>query len=224
MADQKIRVNQKPSLLFTSGLWEGERVQIQGDSFIIGRDPTTDIQLDSPFVSRQHAEILQEGGYWFLIDLFSKNGVIKNMARIQPGKRISLFDRDRIQIGSVSAFEFHDPEATVHESQIRMMSPGLWLDEPNRDVHIFNQRLNPPLTRQQFSLLAVLFHKQGDVVTNETLAEVLWPEAAGGVESAAIDNAISRLRARLAELDETHDYLETVRGVGRWFMQRKPGE
>jgi DNA-binding response OmpR family regulator len=41
------------------------------------------------------------------------------------------------------------------------------------------------------------------------------------VESAAIDNAISRLRDRLAEVDETHDYVVTVRGVGRRFIQRE---
>jgi DNA-binding response OmpR family regulator len=41
------------------------------------------------------------------------------------------------------------------------------------------------------------------------------------VESAAMDNAISRLRSRLAELDPDHEYLETVRGVGRRFVQRE---
>jgi hypothetical protein len=221
----RVRAAQNPTLLFTAGLREGERMELQRDkTCILGRDPTADVQLDSPFVSRQHAKITFQGGYWFIEDLFSKNGVYKNATRIQPGEQISLFHRDRVQIGNVSTFEFQDPEATVHESEMRMVSPGLWLDEPNRDVFVRGMRLTPPLSPQQFTLLAALVRKDGDVMTHEAVAGVLWPEAAGGVESAAIDNAISRLRSRLAELDEEHDYIETVRGVGRRFVQREVGE
>lgn len=210
-----------PNLLFISGLRQGEDLQIIGNSCIIGRDSTADVQLESPFVSRHHAEVRREGGYWYIIDLFSKNGVFRNMARIEPGEPVPLQDRDEVQIGSVSVFKFRDPESTIHESQIRMHTPGLWLDEPNRDVYILEERLNPPLTQQQFDLLSLLFHHQREVVTNEKIAGVLWPEAAGGVESAAIDNAISRLRGRLDELDSEHEYIETVRGVGRRFVQRE---
>ncbi len=225
MDDYRVRAVQNPTLLFTAGLREGERVELhRRKTCIIGRDPSADVQLDSSFVSRQHAEITFQGGYWFIEDLFSKNGVFKNAVRIQPGERVSLFNRDRVQIGNISTFEFHDPEATVHESEMRMASPGLWLDEPNLDVVIRDKRLTPPLSPQQFTLLAALVHKDGDVMTNEAIEEVLWPGAAGGVESAAIDNAISRLRSRLAELDEEHDYIETVRGVGRRFVQREVGE
>lgn len=220
-----MRAVQNPTLLFTSGLRKGERVELhRRKTCIIGRDPSADVQLDSSFVSRQHAEITFQGGYWFIEDLFSKNGVFKNAVRIQPGERVSLFNRDRVQIGNISTFEFHDPEATVHESEMRMASPGLWLDEPNLDVVIRDKRLTPPLSPQQFTLLAALVHKDGDVMTNATIEDVLWPGAAGGVESAAIDNAISRLRSRLAELDDEHDYIETVRGVGRRFVQREVGE
>lgn len=221
MANQKKDAFQKPILLFVSGLREGEILPILEKSWIIGRDPSADVQIDSPFVSRQHAELVRDGGYWYIVDLFSRNGVIRNMVRVQPGERIALKHRDRIQISSVSTFEFQDPEDTLHESQLRMRSPGIWLDKPNRDVYVFDQRLNPPLSQQQFEVLGVLFHQQERVVTNETLAEVLWPGAAGGVESAAIDNAISRLRSRLAELDQKHVYIETVRGVGRRFVQWK---
>ncbi len=77
------------------------------------------------------------------------------------------------------------------------------------------------MTQQQFDLLSLLFHRQREVVTYEKIADVLWPDAAGGVESAAIDNAISRLRGRLAELDDAHEYIETVRGIGRRFVQRE---
>jgi len=225
MDDYRVRAVQNPTLLFTSGLREGERVELhRRKTCIIGRDPSADVQLDSSFVSRQHAEITFQGGYWFIEDLFSKNGVFKNAARIQPGERVSLFNRDRVQVGNVSTFEFHDPEATVHESEMRMALPGLWLDEPNLDVVIRDKRLTPPLSPQQFTLLAALVHKDGDVMTNATIEDVLWPGAAGGVESAAIDNAISRLRSRLAELDDEHDYIETVRGVGRRFVQREVGE
>lgn len=224
MDDYRVRAVQNPTLHFTSGLWEGERVELsRGKTCVIGRDPSADIQLDSPFVSRQHAEISFQGGYWFIQDLFSKNGVYKNATRIQPGEQIHLFHQDRVRIGTVSAFEFHDPEATVHESELRIASAGLWLDELNQDVFIRGCRLTPPLSPQQFTLLAALVRKDGDVMTNEAIADVLWPEAAGGVESAAIDNVISRLRGRLAEVDERHDYIETVRGVGRRFVQRQVG-
>ena len=210
-----------PNLVFTFGLRKGERFPLHGKAFVIGRDVSTDIQLESPYVSRQHAEITSEGGYWFVTDLQSKNGVYQNLTRIQPGKRMILNDQDQIQIGSVSTFEFHDPEATIHQAEKRMLVLGLWLDEPNREVYVFNRRLTPILSNQQFTLLSALVAKAGDVMTNDEIAAVLWPEAAGGVESAAIDNAISRLRDRLKELDEEHEYIETARGVGRRFVQRK---
>ena len=219
MGQNQRKSGQNPSLHFMSGLRSGERFLLPGGSCIIGRDESADILLDSPTVSRQHAEIIKDGGYWYLVDLFSRNGVSRNMARVHPGERIPLQDRDEIQIGSVSVFMFLDPESTVHESQLRMMTPGLWLDEPNREVNVDDMRLDPPLTHQQFDLLMVLFHKRGGVVTNEEIAAVLWPEAAGGVERAAIDNAVSRLRARLDEFHVDHEFIETVRGVGKRFVQ-----
>lgn len=210
-----------PSLKFTFGLNAGETLLIKGKAVVIGRDPSADIQLESPYVSRQHAEIIFEGGYWFITDLFSKNGVFKNADRIQPGRRIPLNDRDQVQIGSISVFEFQDPEITVRQFEMRMLSRGLWLDEPNRQVYVHNRLLEPPLSQQQFVLLSALVQHSGDIMTNEAIAEVLWPGATGGVESAAIDNAISRLRARLAELDQEHEYIETVRGFGRRFVKRQ---
>ena len=215
-----IRAFQKPYLTFTSGLRAGEKVPVGADSWIIGRDASTDLQLDSRVVSRRHAELSKQGGYWFVRDLDSKNGVIRNRVRIQPGEWVALYDGDEVQIGNASVFEFHDPESTVHEANLRLRKPGLWLDDLNRDVHIRDQRVDPPLSPQQYALLALLVSRQGAVVTNEMIAAVLWPEAAGGVEDAAIDNAISRLRARLAEVDAEHEYIETARGVGRRFVQR----
>jgi len=214
----------RPQIVFTFGLCKDERVEIKDEHVVIGRDPLAGIVLDSPYVSRKHAEILFEGGYWFITDLNSKNGVFRNMNRIPSGEKTLLSDGDQIQIGSVSAFEFHDPEETIHQSELRWMTPGLWLDEDNVDVYVCGQRLDPPLSPQQFSLLAALVHENGNVMTHDEIAEVLWPEAAGGTEKAAVDNAISRLRARLSELDEAHDYIDTVRGVGRRFVQRKTGQ
>lgn len=220
---QKIRAFQRPYIRFTSGLRVGENVQIGSDAWIIGRDDSADLRIDSQVVSRQHAEIVKQGGYWYIRDLGSKNGVIRNRVRIQPGEAVALYDGDEVQIGSVCVFVFHDPESTVHEANLRLRKSGLWLDDLNKEVHIRDKKLEPALSPQQYALLALLMSKQGDVVTNAMIADVLWPEAAGGVEEAAIDNAISRLRARLAEASRGHKFIETVRGVGRRFVQLDEG-
>ena len=224
MNQQERGKKNQPKIIFTFGLRSGEAININEEPVVIGRDPQVDIVLDSPYVSRKHAEIRYEDGYWFIIDLDSKNGVLRNMNRIPPGEKKLLSDRDQIQIGSVSAFEFRDPKETIHQSELRWLAPGLWLDQNNVDVYINGQRLDPPLSPQQFTLLSALVYREGNIMTHAEVAETLWPEAAGGIEQAAIDNAISRLRNRLSEVDETHDYIETVRGVGRRFVQRETGQ
>jgi len=215
-----MKVQRAPILLFTFGLRKGDKHKILGKQCVIGRDSMAEVQLDSPYVSRKHAEVVFEAGYWFITDFFSKNGVFINMKRIEPGKPFPLKDHDQVQIGSVSSFEFKDPEATVYESKLRIMQPGLWLDESNHNVFVFGERLEPPLSNQQFALLTGLVNKNGDVISNEEIAAMLWPESNGSLETTAVDNIISRLRSRLRELDETHDYIETVRGVG--YRMRVP--
>jgi len=73
MSDPDKRPGNNPSLVFTVGLRQGERISLRGATFVIGRDISADIQLESPYVSRQHAEITSEGGYWFVTDLLVRD-------------------------------------------------------------------------------------------------------------------------------------------------------
>lgn len=56
----------------------------QKSQVVIGRDPTCDIHLDHPGVSRRHAEIVEDGGLgnFVLRDLGSSNGTFINGLRI----------------------------------------------------------------------------------------------------------------------------------------------
>ena len=209
-----------PCLNFTDGLLKGQKLLVKPPGLVIGRDPELPAQLDSPYVSRRHAEIRYERGQCTITDLDSKNGVFVNTIRIKPKVPCQLRHGDRVQIGSVSSFHFYDPEATIHESELPLKSSGLWVDESNHDVYLYDRRLNPPLSKQQFRLLAALMGRRGDVMRYEEIEAVLWPGASEGVEQAAIDNTISRIRSRLVELDAGHDFIETVRGVGRRFQQK----
>lgn len=61
----------------------------------IGRAPECDIRLSSTGVSRKHAQILREGGIFFIEDLGSSNAVFINNEKIQ---RAQLKQGDRIGI------------------------------------------------------------------------------------------------------------------------------
>lgn len=72
---------------------------------IIGRSRECDITIADPNISRHHAEIRQEEGGYFIIDLGSTNGTLVNgnrvaRARLEPNDRIVLgvtelvFERD----------------------------------------------------------------------------------------------------------------------------------
>jgi hypothetical protein len=85
-------------------LHEGRRLLVGSSGATIGRSRQSDIVIDDPNVSRQHAEVRPRGGAWVLTDLGSTNGSrlngrrITNPEVIQPG--------DEIEIGtSVITFE-----------------------------------------------------------------------------------------------------------------------
>jgi len=54
-----------------------------GSNFRIGRDPKCQVRIDDYALSRAHAEVAFEDGYWCIRDLHSTNGVFLNGARIE---------------------------------------------------------------------------------------------------------------------------------------------
>ncbi|MGA7979233.1 MAG: FHA domain-containing protein [Chromatiaceae bacterium] len=75
------------------------RIEVDGSSLVIGRDPQCDLCLDHRSVSRRHARLFRAGTDWYLSDLRSTNGTLVN------GNRISnkwLQCGDSIRVGAYS--------------------------------------------------------------------------------------------------------------------------
>ena len=94
--------------------------------------------------------------------------------------------------------------------------PGrLLMDQKSRQVWVNQQQVTPPLSAQQFKLLWMLYGSHGKVISRSDLVSVVWGEdQMAGVSDQALDALIRRLRDRLAALDPTHQYIDTVRGHG----------
>jgi len=210
-----------PCLIVLLGDREGEIIPILSPRMVIGRDETADLTIDSARVSRQHAEIVYNQGQWFLTDLNSKNGVFLNGHRLEPHASVRFVNGDTIQLSRVVVFKFEDYNTTLPDTFQQVLNFGLWLDEDNHAVYVQNQLIAPPLSNNQFILLALLFSTPGKLISNDAIANTIWPEAEGGVTDQAIDNTVSRLNKQLRKFDPSHEYVVTVRGVGRKFVQKK---
>ena len=89
------------------------------------------------------------------------------------------------------------------------------MDQKSRRVWVNQQQVVPALSAQQFKLLWLLYESQGQVLSRTDLVTAVWgEEQMAGVSDQALDALIRRLRDRLAALDPTHQYINTVRGHG----------
>ena len=77
---------------------DGKRVVISPAGATIGRGRASDIVLDDPNVSRQHAEIRPRGGSWVVTDLGSTNGSQLNGRRLE-GSEV-LRSGDALELGA----------------------------------------------------------------------------------------------------------------------------
>jgi pSer/pThr/pTyr-binding forkhead associated (FHA) protein len=85
-----------PKLIVAVGETVGREFNLVRFPMVIGRGVGTDIQLQSPTVSRSHARISKEMGKITVTDLGSTNGVYVNNFKVQNWV---LGDGDSVRIG-----------------------------------------------------------------------------------------------------------------------------
>ena len=73
---------------------------LQGQEALIGKKKEeADIVLEDASVSRVHAKITKEREYYYLEDMNSTNGTLKNGLRLQPYEKRKLEEGDEITFG-----------------------------------------------------------------------------------------------------------------------------
>jgi predicted component of type VI protein secretion system len=180
---------------------------------VLGRDTTCDIVIPDRQVSRYHARITPTQEGMILEDLGSKNGTHCNGTMLTAP--LVLQDGDMVQIAVAQKFQFLTSDATMPLTEGAGRPGRLMMDVRSRRVWINQQQLVPPLSAQQFKLLWLLYENQGQVISRADLVAAVWgEEQSAGVSDQALDALIRRLRDRLAALDPTHQYIDTVRGHG----------
>jgi phosphoserine phosphatase RsbU/P len=85
-----------PALVFVQGS-EQKNIVLNRTPFTVGRKVDKDLVIADPRVSRDHAQIMQEGQEFFIQDLGSKHGTFVNGERIQRQK---LERGDRLEFGA----------------------------------------------------------------------------------------------------------------------------
>jgi pSer/pThr/pTyr-binding forkhead associated (FHA) protein len=213
------RGDDTPILIAQTGPLNGQRWVI-GKTTLMGRDPSCDIIIPDRQISRYHANLLPATGGTILEDLGSKNGTYCNGQKVESS--VMLQDGDMIQIALVQHFVYLNSDSTIPldaaQLPATLRTGHLHMDLRSHRVWVGQQEVLPPLSAQQYRLLELLMEQEGAVVSRDELITGIWGEdAALGVSDQALDALVRRLRQRLAELDNKHTYVSTLRGSGIKF-------
>lgn len=103
-----------PYLVARTGTRAGDRLPVEADTVVLGRDGA-DINVEDKAASRRHAEIFRIGELCFVRDLKSKNGTFLNDSKVEEEL---LKSGDRIRIGS-TVYHFVDEHAAGLADEIR---------------------------------------------------------------------------------------------------------
>jgi DNA-binding winged helix-turn-helix (wHTH) protein len=201
-----------PLLVAQDGPLKGQRWQLS-KPIVLGREPTCDVVIADRQISRYHARLTPTPEGVILEDMGSKNGTHHNGTSLTAP--VVLQDGDLLSVAMAQQFIFLISDATTPLVEGSLAAGRLMMDLKSRRVWVNHQQLVPPLSAQQFKMLWLLYKNNGEVVSRPDLVSEVWGnEQAAGVSDQALDALIRRLRDRLAALDPTHQYIDTVRGHG----------
>jgi serine phosphatase RsbU (regulator of sigma subunit) len=130
-----------PALHVLKGANQGSLIPLEGDKFVLGRNPDCGIVIPVTSVSREHAQILRLQGRYFIEDKQSRNGTYVNNQAITA--RTALKHNDQIRICDFLAAFVDQPQQTTQD-----------LDELNEpDEHDGSSTVEAQLTHSSHMLL-----------------------------------------------------------------------
>lgn len=115
MSEEKTFVGVAPSVPYIKVMDSAgeakELIRLEGgDSWIAGRDPSSQVQIKDSRVSRRQFEIRKNGGQYLILDLGSVNGTLVNGSPISSSEPTPLKSGDSITVlENYLYFELHDP-------------------------------------------------------------------------------------------------------------------
>ena len=182
--------------------------QLIEDIYTIGRAVSCQIIVydDRKLVSRVHATIERSGLRYMLHDANSANGTFVNGQRIQRSHMLT--HDDAIGLGAPrELLRFVDPDPTAFANDDLVYNP--------QSMTFLIGKKAVDLTHAQHKLLMHLYNHAYSVCTKEACAEALWgANWAPGMDAGTLDQAISMLRKRLAEVKPDMQFIQTKRGLG----------
>lgn len=174
---------------------------------IIGRATECDVVVSMTKVSRAHARLECADGVYLISDAGSTNGTFVN------GHKISgphpLQHRDEIGLSDPrNLFTFYAADHT------EVSLPRIRFDDRRWAFFFANQEVE--LSADQFDLLRFLHNHQGGLCTREDCSKAVWNRPYDPtMDAEALDQIVSRVRARLKKIDPTAaNLIVTVRGRG----------
>jgi serine phosphatase RsbU (regulator of sigma subunit)/pSer/pThr/pTyr-binding forkhead associated (FHA) protein len=122
-----------PALVFVQGS-EQKNIVLNRTPFTVGRKVDKDLVIADPRVSRDHAQIMQDGMEFFIEDLGSKHGTFVNGERIQRQK---LERGDRLEFGARdSAYILFNPGTQTSNTARQFLSQisGIQIKQETTDL------------------------------------------------------------------------------------------
>ncbi|MDE3136301.1 MAG: FHA domain-containing protein, partial [Acidobacteriota bacterium] len=116
-------MTRNPKLIVVEPGGVRRNVELGASPFKIGRQADCDLVLRDGRISRQHAQIVEESGQFFLEDLGSRHGTFVNQQK--AGGRQELHPNDTIEFGFANSFQliFAGEERRIEDLLERVDSP-----------------------------------------------------------------------------------------------------
>lgn len=182
----------------------GRRIELSKDYLVVGREPTCDVRLDDPHVSRTHAALRRRGSAVYVQDLGSSGGTFVNG---NPVTMTELLPGDVVAFATVQARFDAVPSAT---DETRAM-PTLIRPVPARPGENAPAREEPvPGRMAQPEPAQVPVRPAGPVQAEPVQAE---PVQAGPVQEGAAQAGAAQAGA--ARYDIGRQDAEVISNVGR---------